>query len=155
MATRATALSPAHVEAVNAVPIDFYGNRKVMDAWEAYFKHLNNGPENDVWRQKRADLLIDLLTTIGNAVGYHFNSAQIQNIYFPKAHDARVNDHDAIQIGMAAIMKGQASFPIELKVAPEVAKLQADVLQGLGKVINEGGALNVKVNDPCKSAARR
>jgi hypothetical protein len=28
MATRATFLSPAHVEALNAIPIEFYGNKK-------------------------------------------------------------------------------------------------------------------------------
>jgi hypothetical protein len=145
MATRAALLSPAHVEALNAVPIDFYGRKKVMDAWETYFKHLNSGPINEVWGQKRSDLFIDLLTAIGNEVGYSFNAAQMQNIYFPIAHGARGDDAEAIQIGMAAIMRGKASFPIEVKIAPEVAALQTDVLKGLGKLINEGGALNVKV----------
>lgn len=37
MATRAQNLNPAHVEALNAVPIDFYKDKKVMDAWEEYF----------------------------------------------------------------------------------------------------------------------
>jgi hypothetical protein len=67
----------------------------------------------------------------------------MQNIYFPTAHGARSDDADAIQTGMAAIMRGQASFPIEVKVVPEVVTLQADVLKGLGKLINDGGALNV------------
>ncbi|MGX9424092.1 MULTISPECIES: DUF6680 family protein [Bradyrhizobium] len=147
MATRAAALSTAHVEALNAVPIDFYGRKKVMDVWETYFRHLSAGPMNDAWLQKRADLLIELLTTIGNEVGYKFNAAQMQNIYFPKALGARGDDADAIQIGMAAIMRGKASFPIEVKIGPEPTVLQSDILKGLGKIINEGGALHVKVQN--------
>ncbi|MDH2386523.1 DUF6680 family protein [Bradyrhizobium sp. CER78] len=146
MATRATALSPAHVEALNAVPIDFYERKKVVDVWEAYVQHLSStGPANEVWQQKRSDLLIDLLTTIGNDVGYKFNSAQMHNVYFPQGHGARNEDADAIQIGMAAILRGKASFPIEVKVAPELAALQGTILKGLDKVVNEGGTLNVKV----------
>ena len=45
MATRATNLSPVHVEALNAVPIDFYKDKYVMDAWEEYFMHLTSEPE--------------------------------------------------------------------------------------------------------------
>src|SRR5262245_8418521 len=77
MATRATMLSAVHVEALNAIPIDFYGKKKVMDEWETYFQHLNSsGPENDAWYQRRVDLFVNLLTAIGREVGYSFNTAQ-------------------------------------------------------------------------------
>jgi len=36
MATRAAFLSPAHVEALNGVPIEFYGNRKIVNSWKEY-----------------------------------------------------------------------------------------------------------------------
>jgi Family of unknown function (DUF6680) len=50
MATRAAVLSVSHVEALNAVPIDFYGDKKVIDAWEEYFEHLTNAPsDNPAW----------------------------------------------------------------------------------------------------------
>src|SRR5215475_5617430 len=139
MATRVTMLSAVHVEALNAIPIDFYGKKKVMDEWETYFQHLNSsGPENDAWYQRRVDLFVNLLTAIGREVGYSFNTAQMHNIYFPKAFGIRGNDSDAIQIGMAAIMRGQASFPIEVKVAPEIVAKQTEVLGGLSKMVNDG-----------------
>jgi hypothetical protein len=36
MATRAAFLSPALVEALNAVPIEFYGNRKIVNSWKEH-----------------------------------------------------------------------------------------------------------------------
>jgi hypothetical protein len=39
MATRAAFLSPAHVEALNAVPIEFYGNRKIVNSWKEYLDY--------------------------------------------------------------------------------------------------------------------
>lgn len=57
MATRASVLSPAHVEALNAIPIEFYGNtgklKEINEAWKLYLDHL--GPTNvvgDVWNQR-------------------------------------------------------------------------------------------------------
>jgi hypothetical protein len=47
MATRAMVLDPNHVEALNAVPIDFYKDKGVMDAWEEYFLHLTGVPAAD------------------------------------------------------------------------------------------------------------
>ncbi len=45
MATRAASLSPAHVEALNAIPIEFYGSRRafkqVVDAWKSYLDYLS------------------------------------------------------------------------------------------------------------------
>jgi hypothetical protein len=81
MATRATVLSTSHVEALNAVPLDFYGNKTVIDAGEEYFEHLTNAPsDNPTWGPKRIDRLIELLALIGSRVGYDFNVAQMHRI---------------------------------------------------------------------------
>src|SRR5947209_8023326 len=84
--------------------------------------------------KKRSDLLIALLTAIGNELGYVFNPAQMQTYTFRKSHGARGENADAIQIGMAAVMRGKPNFPVEVKVSPEVAAVQADVLKALEKV---------------------
>lgn len=47
MATRATNLSTSHVEALNAVPIDFYKVKPVMDAWLEYYAHLSLDPSGN------------------------------------------------------------------------------------------------------------
>src|SRR5947209_4778285 len=45
MTTRATQMSPAHVEALNAIEVEFYATagpyKKVLDAWRFYITHLN------------------------------------------------------------------------------------------------------------------
>ncbi len=45
MSTRGTLLSPLHVQALNLIDLEFYGqqeeNRKVVDAWKLYRDHLN------------------------------------------------------------------------------------------------------------------
>jgi hypothetical protein len=41
MATRAAALSAGHVEALNAVPIEFYRTKKIVDSWKEYLDYLS------------------------------------------------------------------------------------------------------------------
>jgi hypothetical protein len=55
------------------VPIDFYKDKKVMDAWEEYFMHLTTTATNanPTWGPKRIDLFVKLLAGIGSKVGYH------------------------------------------------------------------------------------
>lgn len=47
MTTRATTMSPAHVEALNAIEVEFYAtsgpDKKVLDAWRMYNDHLTSG----------------------------------------------------------------------------------------------------------------
>lgn len=88
MATRALTLNPVHVEALNAVPIDFYKDKKVMDAWEEYFMHLTTSlsAHDPTWGPKRIDLFVKLLAAISSKVGYQFNVAEMNRIYFPNAH---------------------------------------------------------------------
>jgi hypothetical protein len=80
MATRASNLSLEHVQALNAVPIEFYSDKRVMDQWETYYAHLNSGPVNEIWLNTRLNLFIQLLVTIGDRLGYEFNAAQMQRI---------------------------------------------------------------------------
>lgn len=53
MVTRATILSPRHVEALNAIPVEFSSKisaeKKVIDAWQYYLNHLNNHEGSAAW----------------------------------------------------------------------------------------------------------
>jgi len=114
MATRATNLSPAHVEALNAVPIDFYKDKPVMDAWEEYFMHLTTEPAgNPSWGQRRIDLFVKLLVLIGSRVGYRFNVAQMNRIYFPNAHSELDADQDFVRKSIVALFKGDKVFQLK------------------------------------------
>ena len=149
MATRATNLSPAHVEALNAVPIDFYRDKKVIDAWEEYLLHLNTEPGNNpAWGPKRVDLFVKLLALIGAKVGYDFNVAQMNRIYFPNAHGELNADQEIVRKGVVALLKGDISLPIEIKAAPtspETVALQNELTSKMSKAYNEDGWLKVAI----------
>src|ERR1700676_578508 len=69
MTTRATQMSPAHVEALNGIEVEFYAtsgpDKKVLDAWRLYINQLNAPPGDGAalnrWVDKKGALLIDLL----------------------------------------------------------------------------------------------
>lgn len=146
MATRALNLSPAHVEALNAVPIDFYGDKKVMDAWEEYLMHLNGtGPADAVWGAKRIDLFVKLLVLVGSRVGYTFNVAEMNRVYFPAGHGELEADQTFIRKGLIAVLKGEKSVPIEITGAPGATSLQEKIAEKLVKAYNEDGSLKVSV----------
>lgn len=80
MATRAAVLSPGHVEALNAVPVEFYGNSKklkeINESWKLFLDHHRpDVPVSDVWFQKRVDLFLDLHHLISQYLNYGFSRA--------------------------------------------------------------------------------
>ena len=149
MATRATNLSPAHVEALNAVPIDFYKDKKVMDAWEEYFMHLTSEPGNNpTWGPRRVDLFVKLLALIGAKVGYDFNVAQMNRIYFPNAHSEIDAAQEIVRKGVVGLLRGEVSLPIEIRAAPtspETVALQNELTSKMSKAYNEYGSLKVTI----------
>lgn len=102
MATRAAMLSPGHVEAFNAVPVEFYGTsgklKQINDAWKLYLDHhIEQHVAGDVWAQKRMDLFFDLLHHISQFLGYQFSRAQLaRDIYSPRAHGELENEQTII-----------------------------------------------------------
>jgi hypothetical protein len=145
MATRAMVLNPQHVEALNAVPIDFYKDKTVMDAWEEYFQHLTATHATEGWGSKRIDLFVKLLVLIGSRVGYQFNVAQMNRIYFPNAHGELDMEQNFIRQGVVALLKGDKTLPIEIKGAPAATSLQEILAKKLASAYNEDGALRISV----------
>jgi hypothetical protein len=160
MATRAASLSGQHVEALNAIPIEFYGRKRnfteVVNAWRSYLDHLSNGsPEN--WGQRRQDLFIELLWKLAVALGYEFSKVQLQReVYSPAAHGQIETEQEIIRKGLTAIFKGEAAFPLDIKsmaVDPQVFAKQQQVQDLLLEWMN--GKSDVKVQlvaDPRDSA---
>lgn len=124
MATRATMLSPRHVEALNAIPIEFYGNsaklKPIIDAWKAYLDHLSQpGIFDEVWAAKRRDLFVDLLHRMAELLGYEFNSVEIaKEIYAPRGHAQIESDQDIIRRGLAEMFSGKIALPMEVTKFP-------------------------------------
>lgn len=156
MATRATPVSPAHVEALNAVPVEFYGKSKklkqINEVWKIYLQHHEPPFEPDkAWADKKTELLIDLLFEISTYLGYRLTREQLaKDIYYPGAHTELENEQTIIRRGVAALFTGQAALPMAVKEFPAdeqvllnqaaLQKLLQEWLEGerAVKVQNEG-----------------
>ncbi len=93
MATRGSALSWDHVEALNRIDLEFSGNKKfekVIQTWKEYFDNLSRKyiPEEEaIWVNKNQDLLADLLYEMGHSLGFNFDKILIKrNVYSPVGH---------------------------------------------------------------------
>ena len=120
MATRASTLAPAHVEALNMIDMEFYGDNKkdkaVVIAWKAYLDHLaaQNYPEES-WGLKRVDLLVGLLYAMADCLGYDFDKTHIKNsAYIPKGYGELEDDQFILRKGLVGLLKGKISLPVFL-----------------------------------------
>jgi hypothetical protein len=152
MATRAINLSPAHVEALNSVPIDFYKDKTIMNAWEEYFMHLTTpAADNPTWGPKRIDLFVKLLVSIGARVGYEFNVAEMNRIYFPNAHSELDAEQTFIRKGIVAMLKGDKHLSIDVKSlpqpSPEATALQTELADKMAKAYKDDGSLKVSIEN--------
>lgn len=127
MATRAAMLSPGHVEALNAVPVEFYGTRGKLKAinekWKEFLDHhAPDIPTNDAWLQKRLGLFIDLLHLISQNLGYGFSRSQLaRDIYNPQAHGELENEQTIIRKGIVKLLNGETVLPMAVKEFPATA----------------------------------
>lgn len=135
MTTRATRLSPLHVEALNMIDIEFYGNnnkdREIVAAWKIYFDHLCHMPTDpsvseyktvfDSWCKKGNELFAALLHKMGNSLGYNFDLVYLnRSVYAPEGHAEIEFDLRTIRKGLVEIMRGNKTFPIELARLPQL-----------------------------------
>jgi hypothetical protein len=120
MATRALNLSPAHVEALNAVPIEFYGPTRQLKAinlkWKIYYEHLLTPTDADPnWESKRRNLLFSLLVEMSQFLKFDFDEVDIKKIYAPQGHAVIEADQEIIRRGFAELFKGQLTIPVEVR----------------------------------------
>jgi len=124
MATRATRLAPNHVEALNAIPVEFYAIRgpvkKINDAWKAYLDQLSPPAMDDnTWAQKNDDLFFDLLFSLSNFLGYNFTRLELKKeVYFPSGHGKAQTEQEFIRQAFAQLLKGEISLPMDVKSFP-------------------------------------
>jgi hypothetical protein len=152
MATRAAWLTPAHVEALNAVPIEFHGRKRalrtVLDNWKTYIDHLSQaGMPADVWAQKRVDLFVDLLHSMSTLLSYNFSRVEIsREVYHPQGHVQIESDQTIIRQGLAKLFRGEAAIPMDVKsfaVDPAIVARQTHLQTALIEWLN--GDRQVKV----------
>lgn len=119
MSTRASALAPSHVEALNLIDIEFDSkNRKekaVLEAWKLYHAHLNDQSYEDTeaWMKRTELLLVDLLHAMSLCLGYPFDKAHIKNSsYYPKGYGEIEMDQIRTRKGLASLLDGKSAINV-------------------------------------------
>jgi hypothetical protein len=115
MRTRGTPLAPDAVNALNAIPLEFYGVPRIPDAYRAFISHINS-PQNNpqAWADRRIDLLMDLVYKIAQKLGYNFDVPQLKaEFYNPQGPRTVEDEQTVIRQGMVNIMKGEAGLKVE------------------------------------------
>ncbi|HKC63677.1 MAG TPA: DUF6680 family protein [Pyrinomonadaceae bacterium] len=131
MATRASGLSPDHVQALNMIDIEFYGrdkkSKEVLQAWKSYLDHLGDQasyPDSSRWVERRIDLFIDLMHNMSISLGYDFDKVHIRRTsYFPKGFGELEDDQTIIRKGIVAWLKGELSVPMRVTDFPDMEPL--------------------------------
>jgi hypothetical protein len=121
MATRTTTLYQNHIEALNLVEIEFYNDRRIMDAWQLYRNHLDDSEfiKRDLlaWDKERNKLLIDLLYEMSIVLGYSFDKSQIQQgVYYPTGYQRVENENAEARTLWLQVLKGERQLPMKAEV---------------------------------------
>src|SRR6267142_2355789 len=124
MATRATALDPRHVEALNQIDLVFSdktpGETDVRSLWKSYLDHLISfakwPPTSiDQWERQRIDKLVDMLYAMGKLLGYDFDKVHIKNQgYYPSGFAKLATFQEAMCIAWIELVEGKRSLPVKL-----------------------------------------
>jgi hypothetical protein len=124
MATRGTGLSPDHVQALNTIDVEFYGERKyakVLAAWRQYLDHLivdqpGDDAQLQAWGARRDDLLIDLMFEMGHSLKYDFDRVQIRRAFYnPKGHIDIEQEQNALRKGLVELLDGKRAIPMDVR----------------------------------------
>lgn len=157
MATRGSVLSPAHVEALNAVPVEFYGTKGALkhinEAWKVLVDHHEVGViTNEAWAIKRQDLFLNVLHLISQYLGYDFSRSQLdRDIWNPKAHGDLETEQAIIRRGFVKLFNGEASLPMAVTEFPatlddDALAAQAEIQKALLDVLR--GKKGIKIEPP-------
>lgn len=163
MVTRGTGLSPVHVEALNAIDIEFSGtdhnDKLVREKWKEYLDHLSVKPpekaSDDWWNsnnRKTEELLAGLLKQISIAVGYDFDVTHIKRAaYVPTFFHNFELENNFVRKSLVELFLGKRSFPVELTnggADSETIKKQNDVWDAIIAHHRDGKPINVVLKKP-------
>lgn len=124
MATRSYLSNWNHVEALNRIDLEFDKKKPkekdVIDAWKAYLDILNAGEmAPDLWAQRRADLIVDLLHKMALVLSYDFDRTHIKNsAYSPRLHAVIEQQQSDIREKVLDLLDGRASLAIRIENLP-------------------------------------
>ena len=133
MATRATPLSPSHIEALNRIDIEFYDDEKVKEAWKLLLDNFANYPQDpkapdyqtklNSCAEKSNELLTDLLYEMARSIGYKFDKVHIKRgAYIPQGHANIELEQNFIRNSLVRVFLGEIPIPIKVITNDEMKK---------------------------------
>jgi hypothetical protein len=111
-------MAPKHVDAINSVPLEFYANKDIIEAWRLYTVHLYDNQflksNSARWGEKKFELLIDLAHKMGNSLGYHHidKATMSNNIYIPQGYENIETQFQELRTILLQVLKGQRPIPV-------------------------------------------
>jgi hypothetical protein len=131
MATRGARLSPTHVEALNRIDFEFYGDRPIQEAWRLYLDHLSvpsdTVADQNRWFDTGFQLFTELLTKMATSLKYQFDPLVLKKGgYYPKGHGDIEADQTLIRKAALNVLEGKQ--PLKVNVAAQVSASQVEVL---------------------------
>ena len=147
MATRATRLSPRHVEALNLIDLEFTAtggkDKAVREAWRSYLDALgipNDPPNQPLIFDRRNRAFIELMYQMAKRLGFAFDRVAIErNVYSPIAHGKLEDDQDLIRRGLVDLLTGQRALSTVSWLMPGQAPLR--VIEVPDVVVAPAGAI--------------
>ena len=125
MTTRATPLSPYHVETLNMIDIEFYKSKKIKEAWKLLLDNFANYPKDtkapdfqtklNFCSERSKELLTDLLYEMAKSLGYDFDKVHLKRgAYIPQGHADIEFDQLLIRQGMVDLLYGKKSLSVDV-----------------------------------------
>jgi hypothetical protein len=136
MITRAQRLSPRHVEALNAVPLEFratHKNRNILIAWKSYLDHLGTDSSEDLpaWIRTSTERLVELLYEMSQRLGPKLEKLSIETeVYLPTMFNTIDTQQQAIRQQILEVLDGKGTRKIPVAVFeqkfPDIVLPKAD-----------------------------
>lgn len=135
MATRATPLSPLHVEALNMIDIVFHKDKRIVDAWKLLLDNFANYPKDPkdpgfqtkltASSEKSNELLTDLLYEMAKSLNYDFDKVHLKRgAYIPKGHADFELEQNFIRRSLVDLFLGIKPLPINIVEHKETTQTQ-------------------------------
>lgn len=122
MITRTQRLSARHVEALNAVPLEFADkgkDKEVIRKWKTYLDHLGTDSSKDqnTWMTTGTGLLVDLLYEMAAVVGFNTDKIKIgHEIYLPQLFNTIETEQTALRQRLLEVLDGSGLRKIPVAV---------------------------------------
>jgi hypothetical protein len=138
MATRASRVSQAHVEALNMIDLTFYGDKKVIDTWKLYLAQIREDSKSEGWGQRCLDLMNEMFLAMSISLGFDIDKLTIKKgWYLPQGHGWIEEEQETIRKGFAGLFKGEKALPVFTPVPEDVQAEWSEIRKGLVALLKD------------------